>query len=99
MLKPIPQTFRRWGYTGQILKREGNVVLAEKHNDITPDHKYYEVMVLQVHNGFEIAGKIVPPSEYLPHGEQWGQAGWSCQDLTHANEVFRREVGNHQECP
>jgi hypothetical protein len=97
MLKPIPQTFTRWGYTGRILKREGDVVLAEKQDSKKPERKFYEVMLVQKHNGFTIAGKTFPPSEYLPRDDQWGEAGWSCSTIARAQEVFQREVGKSLE--
>lgn len=44
----------------------------------------YEVIKIQSHNGREMFGKFIPPSEYYPSSQQWGVCGFSCDNKDRA---------------
>lgn len=50
--------------------------------------RFFEVIIVQSHNGREIAGKYFPPAEFAPYNEQWGIKGWSFSKALDANNKF-----------
>ena len=72
--KPVLKEFRKDQADFKLLKREGDVALLQK---IRGDYCGFEVVVIQKHNGYEMMGKVVPPSEFYPSSEQWGTYGFS----------------------
>lgn len=45
---------------------------------------HFEVIRVGHHNGFSIAGKVLPPAETYPTAEHWGTKGWTLPDLDSA---------------
>jgi predicted RNA binding protein YcfA (HicA-like mRNA interferase family) len=69
---------REW----HVCRREGSIAI------FTHDHRFYEVIVIQSHNGREIAGNHVSAAEYPPSNEQWGSKGWSFSNLADATAKY-----------
>lgn len=42
---------------------------------------HYEVIIIQSHDGFSVAGKEVEASEFYPRSEDWGTYGWTYSTL------------------
>lgn len=89
------------GYRFHVMKRQGPIVLLEKHN---PAHKsgqrFYEVVIVQVSPNRRFPdGRVVEEHEAMPSPEQWGIAGWSPFDLQAAEQRFNQLVKAHQDSP
>ena len=79
------------------LKRVGNIAIyeASKRGKIT----HYETIIIQNHDGYEIAGHVIPPSEFYPKSEAFGDLAWCLPNINRAEEVFNQLVlyGKKQE--
>jgi len=80
--------YARNGFKFTLVCRDGNVAIFEEFG--SRDH--YEVIIIQSHQGREIAGKHFPPSEYPPSNEQWGTKGWTYKTLGAASAKFHQLV-------
>lgn len=76
-MKPLPDTYDKEGFTHRVLERDGQVALIEKRTK--PENRVigYEVIVIQSHEGYDVMGRVVPPSEFPPRSEEWGTYGFS----------------------
>lgn len=59
----------------------------------------WEVIHIQSHNGREIGGKFVEPSEFPPSNEQWGSKGWTFTNPDLARDRFEVEIGKEMAKP
>ena len=59
------------------IHRENMFAIYERHH-ISSEKKHYEAIKIQSHNGYEIAGNKIPPSEYYPSSNSWGRYGYTC---------------------
>jgi len=77
---PLPTSFDgRGGQKGfhfTLLDRQGDLALFKKHKQghVSP---FYELVVVQYQNEYEIGGRTVEARECLPSSEQWGVYGWT----------------------
>lgn len=77
---PLPATFEgrggQKGFTFTLLDRQGDLALFKKHKEghVSP---FYELVVVQYQNEYEIGGNAVEARECLPANEQWGLYGWT----------------------
>jgi len=84
------KTLERYNKNG----REWN--LYRRVNDIaifaTRDCMFFEVIIIQSHNGRFVPARYdkpeiyCPPAEYPPSNEQWGSKGWSFTNISEANQ-------------
>jgi hypothetical protein len=73
--------------------REGNIAIYEQSIVDPPSkNKWYEVIVIRSHDGYEIAGNKVAPSEMYPSANHWGTLGWTCSNLETAQKRFTKLV-------
>lgn len=84
-MKTLATSQRIGGYDLSQIKRVEDVALFEKKGGAFTS---YEVVIVQRHNGFVIAGNVVPPGESMPSTSQWGKSGWTCRTLTEAATKF-----------
>lgn len=77
-MKKIEKFFTEKNFTFKQICREGNFAIYERWNDSYPDNKHYEVVKIQSHNGYAIAGNSYPPSEFYPSANSWGINGFTC---------------------
>lgn len=76
-MKLLPETFEKKGWTFKQLRREGNIALYSKSN--ASGAFSYEVIMVQSHNGYVIAGQAIEAAEHFPSTAQWGDLGWTYQ--------------------
>ncbi len=86
-MKSLPTEFSKNGFNFRQLLRDGNVALFAKWNEDVPET--YEVILIQSHDGYEIAGSHVEAGEFYPASTSWGQHGWTYVLLEEAKKQFR----------
>ena len=86
----ILKEYSKNGYKFSQLKRIGNIAAFEGIRE--SGAKTFEVIHIQSHDGREIHGKKVEPSEYPPSNTQWGVKGWTYQTDEAAQDKFYNEV-------
>ena len=80
-------TFKRHGFTYNQLQRVGDVaILAQSKPDLS--RVWFEVVIVQRHDGHVIHGQNVPPAEYMPSAETWGRFGFTFRDNHSAQAKF-----------
>lgn len=88
-LKILEESFTSKGFKLQQIKRDGDVAIYKKQLDDGESENYhYEVIAIKRHNGYEIAGVKMPPAEMYPSDSQWGDWGFTCNNLEDANKRF-----------
>ena len=87
--------YRKHGRTFRLFQRMRNVAIfrCSELSAFSP----FEVILIQSHNGREIAGRIVPPREYPPSDAQWGSKGWTFRTEEAAVAKFERLVAHELE--
>jgi len=80
-MKQLTQ-YTKNGREWHVCRREVNIAI------FTNDHRFYEVIVIQSHNGRVIAGNQIAPAEYAPSNEEWGSKGWSFSSLADATAKY-----------
>jgi hypothetical protein len=88
-MKTIPKTFNKKGFNYKQIKREGMKAIFEQSK---PDHTSvsYEVVKISTHNGYELGGQKIPAGEAYPGSSQWGNSGWTYQNLKDAEAKFKK---------
>ena len=77
-MKKLDTNFESAGFKYKQIHREKEYAIYErKHIDSLSD-PHYEAIKIQSHNGMEIAGKKLPPSEYYTSSNSWGRHGYTC---------------------
>jgi hypothetical protein len=84
--KEIPSNFTLKGFQYKQQKRSGDVALYKQSKD---GRDYYEVIIIQRHDGYVIAGNKFEPSEFYPRSEDWGINGFSYSTLKEAENKFQ----------
>lgn len=83
-MKELSNYLKIRGFDHRQLSREGDIAIYEQSK--AGRVFAYEVIRIQSHQGFTLAGKTFPPAENYPSSEQWGRLGWTCASLARANE-------------
>jgi hypothetical protein len=91
-MKKIEKNFTHKGYYFKQFHREGEFAIYERWNELTPERKHYEVVKIQSHNGYALAGKFYPASEFYPSSNSWGMHGFTCINKESAYERFEKLV-------
>ena len=91
IMKPLPATWTKHGARHKVARRHADVVLVEVQRN---SRTFYEVALVQRHNGYTIAGHTMPPAEHMPRTEQWGICGWSYADKAAAMARFDQCIRN-----
>jgi hypothetical protein len=76
-MKKLDKDFESAGFKYKQIHREKMFAIYER-NHISSENKHYEAIKIQSHNGMEIAGKKLPPSEFYPSSNSWGRYGFTC---------------------
>jgi hypothetical protein len=88
-LKILEESFTSKGFKFQQVKRHGDVAIYKKQfDDPESGNNHYEVIAIKRHNGYEIAGVKVLPSEMYPSDSQWGDWAFTCNTIEDANKRF-----------
>lgn len=84
-MKTLPLTFRADRFNFTQLTRSGDLAIYRKEKPAT-NYVGFEVIRIQRHNGFEIKGRKVEPTEFYPGNEKWGVDGFTCMTEARAQE-------------
>lgn len=89
--RPLPETFRRGGFTYRLLKRAGGVVLLEKTKPNLPG-PMFEVAILRRRPEHTWPNGIVTPArEAMPPDEAFGREAWDfAYNRNRAEAAFAR---------
>lgn len=89
-MKKISTEFESAGFKYKQIHRENSYAIYERCYSNNTDKKHYEVIKIQSHNGIEIAGNKIPPSEFYPSSNSWGINGFTCTTRENAYKRFDR---------
>ncbi len=78
-MKILATEFSSKGFTYRQISRDGDVAVYEQRWGRNGSAAY-ETVIVQRHNGREIAGAYIPPAEFMPSSSQWGVKGWTFTD-------------------
>jgi hypothetical protein len=76
-MKKLEKEFESTGYKYKQIHRENMYAIYERQH-ISSTNKHYEAIKINSHNGYEIAGNKIPPSECYPTSNSWGSNGFTC---------------------
>jgi hypothetical protein len=98
-MKKLNKEFESAGFKYKQIHREGMFAIYERKY-IENANKHYESIKIQSHNGMEIAGKKLPPSEFYPSSNSWGRHGYTCltkQDAyNRLDRMMKEDVTNKE---
>lgn len=77
--RPLPTAFRSHGFDHAQIKRVGDVALFEQSKKGV-SQTWFEVVIVQRHDGYSIAGNDIAPAETMPSASQWGRSGFTYRD-------------------
>ncbi len=77
-MKKLDSTFTSNGFEFKQIHREDMYSIYERKYINSKSEHHYEAIRIQSHNGMEIAGNKIPPSEYYPSSNSWGRHGYTC---------------------
>lgn len=86
-MNKLNKTYKQDGFSHEVCDRVNDVALVAKYKGNVP--RGYEVIKIQQHEGFTIAGKVIPAAEHPPRSEDWGTKGWTFTDKESAIEKFK----------
>jgi hypothetical protein len=89
--KPLASRFRRDGFDYRQIAREGNAAIYEQRwTGYAEPSVCYEIIRVKRREGFEIAGRWIPPAEVYPNSEAWGVDGFTVTDKDAAFAKLRQ---------
>ena len=88
-MKILEKEFKSHGYNFKQVIREKDIAVYFK-TKLNTEIENWEVIKVQSHNGYAIAGLDFPPSETFPSSSAWGNLGWSYQTREEAMEKFNK---------
>jgi hypothetical protein len=91
-MKKIEKEFTSKNFLLKQIHREGDFAIYERFHETSPDNKHYEVVKIQSHNGYVIAGQKYPASEFYPSSNAWGADGYTCINKKSAYEKLDKMV-------
>lgn len=91
-MKKLEKEFESAGFKYKQIHRENMYAIYErKHIESILDPHYEAIKILN-HNGMEIAGKKIPPSEFYPSSNNWGTNGYTCLNKKAAYDRLDRMI-------
>lgn len=81
----LPTKFSEKGFTYTQIKRKGNKAIYEQN---LRGSKSFEVIFINRHEKYEIAGNEIPASETYPSSSSWGTYGWTYMSLDEAIKKY-----------
>jgi hypothetical protein len=98
-MKKLDKEFESSSFKFKQIHREKMFAIYERHH-ISSETKHYEAIKIQSHNGYEIAGNKIPPSECYPTSNSWGTQGYTCLDKKAAynrlDRMMKEDVRNKE---
>lgn len=92
-MKTLPTEFTEKGFTHRQIYRDGDLAIYERTKGSA---RHFEVVCIGSHNGYEIAGAKIPPSETYPPSTQWGSKGWTKPTLESAEQKLSELKGGRK---
>jgi hypothetical protein len=87
--KPLKTAFRSKGFDYRQIERKGDIAMFEQTKPGLSG-KWFEVVVVQRHDGYELGGKPVEPAESMPSSSQWGKKGFTFRTQEAAERKFQQ---------
>lgn len=87
--KPLKTAFRSKGFDYRQVKRHGDVAIFEQTKPGIVG-QWFEVIIVQRHDGYELGGKTVEPAESMPSSSQWGKKGFTFRTQEEAERKFQQ---------
>ena len=81
-MKKLDAKFKQKGFEHELVERKGDMAIYKRWKAGQDAH--YELVYITSHNGYEIAGNVIPPSEVYPNDNSWGMHGWTYKSLDDA---------------
>jgi len=75
-MKILEKEFTYKGFIFNQLYRDGKFAIYEQSREDFKVKKY-EAVVIESHNGYDLAGQHFPPAEMYPSSTQWGVKGFT----------------------
>ena len=91
-MKKLDKEFESAGFKYKQIHREDMYAIYERNHIDSNSPPHYESIKIQSHNGMEIAGNKIPPSEYYPSSNSWGTNGFTCIDRKSAYNRLDRII-------
>lgn len=85
--KPLVTSFKHRGFDYRQIDRVGDVAIFEQSKPSLTG-TWFEVVIVQRHGEYEIAGKKIEAAETMPPASAWGKQGWTLRDKSKALEKF-----------
>jgi hypothetical protein len=96
-MKPLPLVVSKYGNKLSLFKRSAHNAFYTLH-DTSGNLLGFEVFRINKHNGFELAGIFIEPSETMAGSEQFGSSAWYFGVLNNTPEkVFERADMKYKE--
>jgi hypothetical protein len=99
-MKKLDEQFESAGFKYKQIHREDLFAIYERGYINTTKDLHYEAIKIQSHNGMEIAGNKIPPSEYYPSSNSWGRHGYTCitkkEAYTRLDKMMKEDVINKE---
>ena len=85
-LKPLPDSFSKWGYDWNVLKRTEDWALLSQSKDGAAN---YNVCKIKKAKAYTFPNGItIPPQEAIPSAEEWGRVAWNFCKLENAEKKY-----------
>ena len=99
-MKKLEKEFESAGFKYKQIHREKNYAIYERKYIDSLSDPHYEAIKILSHNGMEIAGKKLPPSEYYPSSNSWGTNGYTCINKKAAynrlDRMMKEDIANKE---
>lgn len=91
-MKKLEKEFESAGFKYKQIHREDMYAIYERKHIDSNSPPHYESIKIQSHNGMEIAGNKIQPSEYYPSSNSWGTHGFTCINRKNAYDRLDRII-------
>ncbi len=99
-MKKLEKELESAGFKYKQIHREDMYAIYERKRIDCNSSPHYESIKIQSHNGMEIAGNKIPPSEYYPSSNSWGRHGYTCLDKKAAynrlDRMTKEDIANKE---
>ena len=94
-MKYLPLYLEQKGFILEQIERiEKYAIYSKYRKGFKKETFHYEVIMIQSHNGREINGRSIDPTEYYPSATKWGTLGFTCPSLQEAKEKLNKIIEN-----
>lgn len=87
-MKILEKNITLKGFEYKQVFRDGKFAIYEQTKD-GYNFKKYETVIIESHNGYELAGQYFPPSEMYPSTSMWGMKGFTMESYDDAIEKIK----------